>query len=89
MAELVRLKVDIIFSTQAVVIREAKQVAKTIPIVMAITPDPIRFGLVDSLARPGANITGFTSATRDLSGKRLELLTADKSLKARSLAICP
>ncbi|HEX6439695.1 MAG TPA: ABC transporter substrate-binding protein [Candidatus Binatia bacterium] len=75
-AELVRLKVDIIFSTQAIVIREAKRVTKTIPIVMAITPDPVKSGLVDSLARPGGNITGFTSATRELSGKRLELLTA-------------
>jgi putative ABC transport system substrate-binding protein len=75
-AELVSLKVDIIFSTQAIVIREAKQVTRTIPIVMAITPDPVALGLVDSLARPGGNITGFTSATRDLSGKRLELLTA-------------
>jgi len=75
-AELVRLKVDVLFSTQAIVIREAKQVTKTIPIVMAITPDPVASGLVDSLARPGGNITGFTSATRDLSGKRLELLTA-------------
>jgi putative ABC transport system substrate-binding protein len=75
-AELVRLKVDVLFSTQAIVIREAKQATKTIPIVMAITPDPVAFGLVDSLARPGGNITGFTSATRDLSGKRLELLTA-------------
>ena len=75
-AELVRLKVDIIFSTQAIVIREAKQATKSIPIVMAITPDPVASGLVDSLARPGGNITGFTSATRDLSGKRLELLIA-------------
>ena len=75
-AELVRLKVDVLFSTQAIVIREAKQATKTIPIVMAITPDPVASGLVDSLARPGGNITGFTSATRDLSGKRLELLTA-------------
>jgi putative tryptophan/tyrosine transport system substrate-binding protein len=74
-AGLVRLKVDVIFSTQAIVIREAKQATKTIPIVMAITPDPVASGLVDSLARPGGNITGFTSATRDLSGKRLELLT--------------
>jgi putative tryptophan/tyrosine transport system substrate-binding protein len=75
-AELVRLKVDVLFSTQAIVIREAKQATKTIPIVMAITPDPVASGLVDSLARPGGNITGFTSATRELSGKRLELLTA-------------
>ena len=75
-ADLVRLKVDVLFSTQAIVIREAKQATKTIPIVMAITPDPVASGLVDSLARPGGNITGFTSATRELSGKRLELLTA-------------
>ena len=75
-ADLVNLKVDVIFSTQAIVIREAKRVTKTIPIVMAITPDPVASGLVDSLARPGANVTGFTSATRSLSGKRLELLTA-------------
>jgi putative ABC transport system substrate-binding protein len=52
-AELVSLKVNIIFSTQAIVIREAKQATKTIPIVMAITPDPVASGLVDSLARPG------------------------------------
>jgi putative ABC transport system substrate-binding protein len=54
-AELVRLKVDVLFSTQAIVIREAKQATRTIPIVMAITPDPVASGLVDSLARPGKN----------------------------------
>ena len=74
-AELMRLKVDILFSTQAIVIRAAKQATKTIPIVMAITPDPVAMGLVDSLARPGGNITGLTWLTRELSGKRLELLT--------------
>ena len=74
-AELVHLKVDVLFSTQAIVIRAAKQATKTIPIVMAITPDPVAAGLVDSLARPGGNITGLTSLARDLSGKRLELLT--------------
>jgi ABC-type uncharacterized transport system substrate-binding protein len=74
-AELVRLKVDILFSTQAIVIRAAKEATKTIPIVMAITPDPIAAGLVDSLARPGGNVTGVTRLTRELSGKRLELLT--------------
>jgi len=74
-AELVNLKVDVLFSTQAIVIRAAKQATKTIPIVMAVTPDPVAAGLVDSLARPGGNITGLTRLTRDLSGKRLELLT--------------
>jgi putative ABC transport system substrate-binding protein len=74
-AELMRLKVDVLFSTQAIVIRAAKQATKTLPIVMAITPDPVAFGLVDSLARPGGNITGVTRLTRELSGKRLELLT--------------
>ena len=74
-AELINLKVDILFSTQAIVIRAAKQATKTIPIVMVITPDPVATGLIDSLARPGGNITGLTRLTRDLSGKRLELLT--------------
>ena len=74
-AELVNLKVDVFFSTQAIVIRAAKQATKTIPIVMVVTPDPVATGLVDSLARPGGNITGITRLTRELSGKRLELLT--------------
>src|SRR5580765_4074991 len=74
-AELVSLKVDILFSTQAIVVLAAKQATKTIPIVMAVTPDPVAAGLVDSLARPGGNITGLTSLARNLSGKRLELLT--------------
>jgi putative ABC transport system substrate-binding protein len=75
-ADLMRLKVNILFSTQAIVIRAAKQATKTIPIVMAITPDPVAMGLVNSLARPGGNITGLTFLTRDLSGKRLEVLGA-------------
>jgi putative tryptophan/tyrosine transport system substrate-binding protein len=74
-AGLLRLKVDILFSTQAIVIRAAKQATKTVPIVMAITPDPAATGLVDSLARPGGNVTGVTRLTRELSGKRLELLS--------------
>src|SRR5262249_21622930 len=74
-AEFMTLKVDILFSTQAIVVRAAEQVTETMPIVMAITPDPVAFGLVDSLARPGGNITGLTFLTRELSGKRLELLT--------------
>ena len=74
-AELVNLNVDLLFSTQAIVVRAAKQATQTIPIVMAVTPDPVAAGLVDSLARPGGNVTGLTSLARDLSGKRLELLT--------------
>jgi putative tryptophan/tyrosine transport system substrate-binding protein len=74
-AELMNLKVDILFSTLAIVVRAAKQATKTIPIVMAITPEPVAAGLVDSLARSGGNVTGLTFLTRELSGKRLELLT--------------
>jgi len=74
-AELVGLKVDILFSTQAIVVHAAKEATTTIPIVMAIAPDPVATGLVDSLAHPGGNITGLTSLVRNLSGKRLELLT--------------
>jgi putative ABC transport system substrate-binding protein len=56
-------------------IRAAKQATKTIPIVMVTLVDPVANGLVDSLARPGGNITGLATLQRDLSGKRLELLT--------------
>jgi putative ABC transport system substrate-binding protein len=73
-AELVRLKVDIILVAVGATIRAAKNATKTIPIVMAGPPaDPIEQGLVESLARPGGNVTGFTSLSRDLAGKRLEL----------------
>jgi putative ABC transport system substrate-binding protein len=74
-AELVRLKVDIIVvSGGTVMIRAAQNATKTIPIVMAgAPPDPVNAGLVESLARPGGNVTGITILSRDLSGKRLEL----------------
>jgi len=73
-AELVRLKVDVILVAVGLTIRAAKNATKTIPIVMAGPPaDPVEQGLVDSLARPGGNVTGFTSLSRDLAGKRLEL----------------
>src|SRR5262245_25868081 len=73
-AELVQLKVDVLVSHSLTVIRTAKQATKTIPIVMAIPDDPVATGLVDSLAHPGGNITGLTRLSRELSGKRLELL---------------
>ena len=74
-AELVQLKVDVLISGDDPAIRAAKEATKTIPIVMVINQDPVATGLVDSLARPGGNITGISRLTRELSGKRLELLT--------------
>jgi ABC-type uncharacterized transport system substrate-binding protein len=74
MTELLQLNVDVIVVVPFPAIRAAKQVTKTIPIVMVTTQDPVETGFVDSLARPGGNITGITMLTRDLSGKRLELL---------------
>jgi len=75
-AELVRLKVDIIVVVGGEVpIRAAKNATKTIPIVMVGRgADPVEAGLVESLARPGGNVTGITNLTVDLGGKRLELL---------------
>ena len=75
-AELVRLKVDIIVvAGGAIPVRAAKNATKTIPIVM-VGPgiDPVAAGFVESLARPGGNVTGITLLTRKLDGKRLELL---------------
>ena len=73
-AELVQLKVDVLVLGSLPAIRAAKQATKTIPIVMVTTQDPVATGLIDSLARPGGNVTGLTRLTRELSGKRLELL---------------
>ena len=75
LAELVQLNVDVLVCPSLVAIRAAKLATKTIPIVMVTAQDPVAIGLVASLARPGGNITGLTRLTRDLSGKRLELLT--------------
>ena len=74
-AELVRLKVDIIVvAGGGTPILAAKNATKTIPIVMAGRGlDPVEAGLVESLARPGGNVTGITNLTRELGGKRLEL----------------
>jgi putative ABC transport system substrate-binding protein len=75
-AEMVRLKVDIIVvSAGNQQVRAVMKTTKTIPIVMAGQgSDPVAAGLIDSLARPGGNVTGLTSLTPDLGGKRLELL---------------
>ncbi len=73
-AELVQLKVDVLVVTFLPGTRAAKEATKTIPIVMLSSVDPVATGIVDSLARPGGNITGLATLGRDLSGKRLELL---------------
>jgi putative ABC transport system substrate-binding protein len=74
-AELVRLKVDVILvGGGSALVRAAKNVTNTIPIVMmGAAPDPVEAGLVESLAHPGGNVTGLTSLSRELGGKRLEL----------------
>ena len=71
-----RLKVDIIVvAGGSRLIRAAKNATKTIPIVMVgAGADPVEAGLVESLARPGGNVTGLTNLARELGGKRLELL---------------
>jgi putative ABC transport system substrate-binding protein len=74
MSEIVSLKVDIIVSHGPTTTRAARKATSTIPIVMAQDTDPIGNQFVASLARPGGNITGLSSLTADLSGKRLELL---------------
>ena len=75
-AELVHLKVDIILAASGdVLIRTAMNATKTIPIVMTgAGADPVEAGLIESLARPGGNVTGVTNLIRELGGKRLELL---------------
>jgi ABC-type uncharacterized transport system substrate-binding protein len=73
-AELVQLNLDAIVVVALPALRAAKQASKTVPIVMVATGDPVESGLVASLARPGGNITGLSQLTRDLSGKRLELI---------------
>jgi ABC-type uncharacterized transport system substrate-binding protein len=73
-AELIQLKPDVLVTGSLASTRAAKQQTKTIPIVFRIPDDPVLLGLVESLARPGGNITGLASLDRELSGKRLELL---------------
>jgi len=74
-SELIQLKVDVLISAALSATRVAKKETKKIPIVFNIPDDPVAVGLVESLARPGGNITGVARLGRELSGKRLELLT--------------
>jgi len=73
-AELVRLQVEVIVAGGTSTIRAVQHATRTIPIVMAVSYDPVGRGLVASLARPGGNTTGVSSLGTELPGKRLELL---------------
>jgi len=75
-AELVRLKVDVLVTDGLPAARAAKQATKTIPVVMGAVGDPVRGGVVNSLARPGANVTGLTLVTAEMNIKRLEFTKA-------------
>jgi len=72
--ELVRLKMDVIVSPGPTVTRLLKEATSTIPIVMAQDTDPVGSGFIDSLARPGGNITGLAALAPEMGGKQLELL---------------
>ena len=72
--DLVRLKVDVIVTHNTPGPLAAKQATSTIPIVFATAGDPVGVGIVASLARPGGNVTGLSSQSPDVAGKRLELM---------------
>jgi hypothetical protein len=73
-AELVRIKVDLIFAPSSTFVEPARKATQTIPIVFALDADPVGLGHVASLARPGGNITGLTMQSTELNTKQLEIL---------------
>jgi putative ABC transport system substrate-binding protein len=73
-AELLQLKVDVIFAAGPADTRAAKYATSTIPIVMGFDPDPVANGFIATLARPGGNITGLSTLAPELSSKQLELM---------------
>ena len=73
-ADLVRLNVDVIVAANNAAVEAAHRATRTIPIVMVLAEDPVASGFVASLARPGGNVTGFSSQWAELFGKRLQLL---------------
>jgi putative ABC transport system substrate-binding protein len=88
--ELVESKVDAIIAVTALGAKEAKQASRTIPIVVVLEPDPVGDGLVESLARPGGNVTGLSLMGVDLSGKRLALMKeAVPNLSSVALLVDP
>jgi putative ABC transport system substrate-binding protein len=75
-AELVDLRVDVIVTAATPASQAAQTATKTIPIVFVAVGEPVKAGLVKSFVQPGGNVTGLSLLTPELSGKRLELLTA-------------
>src|SRR2546426_3036842 len=73
-ADLVRLNVDVIVVASATATKIVKEQTRTLPIVMTNVSDPVTLGFVQSLARPGGNLTGITNLAPELGAKRLELL---------------
>lgn len=73
-ADLVQLKVNVIVARFTPATRAARQATRDIPIVMALTGNPVENGLVDSLARPGGNVTGISTVGAELAGKCVELI---------------
>jgi putative ABC transport system substrate-binding protein len=73
-ADLLRARADLIVATPAVAAEAVRKATGTVPIVMAMVTDPVALGLVASVARPGANVTGVASSFADLQAKRLQLL---------------
>jgi putative ABC transport system substrate-binding protein len=88
-AELIHLRVDVIVTYANTAVAALQQATQTIPIVVAAMGDPVGSGFVASLARPGGNITGFSSLSEELAGKRLELLreTVPKISRIAVLAV--
>jgi putative tryptophan/tyrosine transport system substrate-binding protein len=85
-SELVRLMVDVIVTSNTPSAMAAKDATRTIPIVFAVVADPVGAGLIANFARPGGNITGLSSTSRELGGKRLEFLK-EVAPKASRLAV--
>jgi putative ABC transport system substrate-binding protein len=88
-AGLVRQPVDVIVAGGDRMVRAARQATDTVPIVMALSTDPVETGLIASLARPGGNMTGLTNLLTELAGKRLELLKAAVPSVSRVGAVGP
>jgi putative ABC transport system substrate-binding protein len=72
--ELVSMKLDAVIAVTEIAAREIRQASRTIPVVVVLSPDPVAAGLIESLARPGGNVTGLSLMAVDLSGKRVALL---------------